>query len=255
MRLVMAELVLVLDGVGKGFRRGRRRWQVLVDVSLTVAAGEMVGVVGARGEGKTTLLEVAAGIELADEGRVLFEGRDLACCSADERAGLLGGSIAWMPRDGADDFEVLDFVGLPLAMGRGCGMREADDLAMAALKRVGVVGVARKRWGELSNWERVLVAFARGFVGGPRLMVVDDLLDGLGPRGTREAGELLLALAGELGCGVLVAASDLDALLVAHRVLCFESGTLAVMSGQTHEETNIIDLRDGRHRASRSERR
>jgi predicted ABC-type transport system involved in lysophospholipase L1 biosynthesis ATPase subunit len=242
--MVMAEsvLVLVLDGVGKGFRRGRRRWQVLVDVSLTVAAGELVGVVGARGEGKTTLLEVAAGIALADEGRVLFEGRDLACCSADERAGLLGGPVAWMPRDGADDFEVLDFVGLPLAMGRGCGMREADDLAMAALKRVGVVGAARKRWGELSNWERVLVAFARGFVGGPRLMVVDDLLDGLGPRGTREAGELLLAMAGELGCGVLVAASDLDALLVAHRVLCFESGTLTVMSGQTHQDTNIINF-------------
>jgi predicted ABC-type transport system involved in lysophospholipase L1 biosynthesis ATPase subunit len=253
-RMVMGELVLVLDGVGKGFRRGRRRWQVLVDVSLTVAAGEMVGVVGARGEGKTTLLEVAAGIELADEGSVCFQGRDLAGCSADERSGLLGDRIAWMPREGAGDFEVLDFVGLPLAMGRGRGMREADDLAMAALERVGAVDAARKRWCELSDWERVLVAFARGFVGRPSLMVVDDLLDGLGPRGTREAGELLLALAGELGCGVLVAASDLDALLVAHRVLCFERGTLAVMSGQTHDETNIVDLRDSRRRVSSSER-
>jgi predicted ABC-type transport system involved in lysophospholipase L1 biosynthesis ATPase subunit len=239
--MVMGELVLVLDGVGKGFRRGRRRWQVLVDVSLTVAAGEMVGVVGARGEGKTTLLEVAAGIESPDEGRVLFEGRDLVCCSVAERADLLGGRVAWMPREGSGDFEVLDYVGLPLAMGRGRRMREADDLGMAALERVGATGCARKRWDELSNWERVLVAFARGFVGRPVLMVVDDLLDGLGPRGTREAGELLLSLAAELGCGVLAAASDLDALLVAHRVLCFESGTLALMSGQATDD-NIIDF-------------
>jgi predicted ABC-type transport system involved in lysophospholipase L1 biosynthesis ATPase subunit len=245
----MGELVLVLVGVGKGFRRGRRRWQVLVDVSLTVASGEMVGVVGARREGKTTLLEVAAGIELADEGRVWFEGRDLALCSADERDGLLGDRVAWMDRAGADDFEVLDYVGLPLGMGRGRGMRDADDLAMAALERVGAVDCARKRWDELSNWERVLVAFARGFVGRPALMVVDDLLDGLGPRGTREAGELLLSMAGELGCGVLVAASDLEALLVADRVLCFEHGTLAVMSGQTNDD-NIIELRDGRRRGS-----
>ncbi len=249
----MGERVLVLEGVGKSFRRGRRRWRVLVDASLTVGAGEVVGVVGARGEGKTTLLEVAAGIELPDEGRVLFEGRDLACCSGAERADLLGDRIAWMPRDGAGDFEVLDFVGLPLAMGRGRGMRDADDLAMAALRRVGREDCARKRWGELSNWERVLVAFARGLVSEPALMVVDDLLDGLGPRGTREAGELLLSLAGELGCGVLVAASDLDALLVAHRVLCFEDGALVVMSGPAHDD-NIVELRDGRSRASVSER-
>ena len=112
---------------------------------------------------------------------------------------------------------------------------------MAALRRVGREDCARKRWGELSNWERVLVAFARGLVSEPALMVVDDLLDGLGPRGTREAGELLLALAEELGCGVLVAASDLDALLVAHRVLCFEDGMLAVMSGPAQDD-NIIEF-------------
>ena len=136
--MVMGERVLVLEGVGKSFRRGRRRWRVLVDASLTVGAGEVVGVVGARGEGKTTLLEVAAGIELPDEGRVVFEGRDLACCSGGERADLLGDRIAWMSRDGAGGFEVLDFVGLPLAMGRGRRMRAADDLGW---RRSGVWGV------------------------------------------------------------------------------------------------------------------
>jgi ABC-type transporter Mla maintaining outer membrane lipid asymmetry ATPase subunit MlaF len=245
----MGEPLLVFDGVGKSFRRGRRRWQVLVDVSLTVAAGEMVGVVGARGEGKTTLLEIAAGIELVDQGRVLFEGQDLACCSADERADLLGARIAWMSREAAGDFEVLDSVGLPLAMGRGWSMREVDDLARAALTRVGVLGCAGKRWDELSNWERVMVTFARGFACRPSLMVVDDLLDGLGPSGMREAGELLSSFARELPCGVLVATSDLEALLVADRVLCFEDGTLAVMSGEPDRD-NIIDLHDGRQRAS-----
>jgi predicted ABC-type transport system involved in lysophospholipase L1 biosynthesis ATPase subunit len=245
----MGELVLVLDGVGKGFRRGRRRWRVLVDASLTVAAGEIVGVVGARGEGKTALLEVAAGIEAPDTGKVWFEGQDLTCWSAEERADLLGDRIAWMHREGMGDLRVLEYVGVPLAMGRGRGMRDADDLAMAALERVGAADCAGQWWEELSNWERMLVAFARGYVCRPRLMVVDDLLDGLGARGTREAGELLLSLAGELGCGVLVGASDLEALLVAHRVLCFDEGGLAVMSDQTHT-TNIIDLRDGRRRAT-----
>jgi putative ABC transport system ATP-binding protein len=252
-RLVMGEPLLVLDGVGKCFRRGRRRWRVLVDVSLVVMAGEVVGVVGGRGEGKTTLLAVAAGIEAPDDGRVWFEGRDLACCSVEQRAGLLGDRIAWMRHEGIGELGVLEYVGVPLAMGRGFGMRDRDDLAMAALERVGARDCAKQRWEELSDWERVLVVFARGFVCRPRLMVVDDLLDGLGVRGTREAGELLLSLVDELGCGVLVAASDLEALLVAHRVLCFENGGLAVMAGQT-DATNIVDLQDGRRRVTGRER-
>ncbi len=115
----MGEVVLRLDGVGRGFRRGRRRWRVLVDVSLSVSAGEVVGVVGARGEGKTTLLEVAAGIELPDEGHVWFDGDDLTGRSAEQRAELLGGQISWMHREGMGGFRVLDYVGMPLAMGRG----------------------------------------------------------------------------------------------------------------------------------------
>jgi ABC-type transporter Mla maintaining outer membrane lipid asymmetry ATPase subunit MlaF len=244
----MAEPLLVLQGVGKCFRRGRRRWQVLADVSLTVAAGEVVGVVGGRGEGKTTLLEVAAGIQLPDVGTARFDGRDLARSSSEERAALLGDRIAWMTRESAVEFEVLDYVGLPLAMGRGLGMRAADDLAMAALERVGVPEVARRGWDELSNWEQVLVSFARGFACRPRLMLVDDLLDGLGPRGTREAGELLLSFAAELKCGVLIAASDLEAVLVAHRVLCFDGGSLAALSSV---DENIVDLRGDRRAVSR----
>ncbi len=72
----MGEL-LSLRGVGLGFRRGRGRLRVLADASLEVRAGEIVAVVGSRGEGKTTLLEVAAGILPPDEGRVRFGGVEL----------------------------------------------------------------------------------------------------------------------------------------------------------------------------------
>jgi ABC-type lipoprotein export system ATPase subunit len=231
--------VLRLDGVGRGFRRGRRSWRVLVDVSLSVSAGEVVGVVGARGQGKTTLLEVAAGIELPDEGRVWFDGVELTSRSVDERAALLGVEISWMHREGMGGFMVLDYVGLPLAMGRGRRMKAADDLAMEALGRFGVEGCARRHWDELSNWERLLVGFARGVVGRPRLMVIDDSLDGLGPRRTREASEMLSSVAQDLACGVLVAACDFDAVLMADRVLCFDgSGGLQAMSNPP----NVIDL-------------
>ena len=72
-------------------------------------------------------------------------------------------------------------------------------------------------------------------------MVVDGLLDGLGARGTREASGLLRSLMQELGCGVLLGASDLDALMGADRVLCFDGGTLTLLA-DTHENADIIDF-------------
>jgi ABC-type lipoprotein export system ATPase subunit len=249
----MAEL-LALRGVGKGYRRGGRWLRVLADVSLQVGRGEMVAVVGSRGEGKTTLLEIAAGLQLPDDGEVWLADVDLARCSDEERSRRLGSDIAWVHREGTGvKFEVVDYVGLPLAMGRGRGRRAAEGLAMDALERVGVADCAHQRWDELSNWERVLVGFARGVVGQPRLMIVDDIGDGLGMRRTREAGELLRALAGESGCGVLMSSSDLEATLIADRVWSFERGRLKLMSDQTRTKADVIDF-PGATRRSRASR-
>jgi ABC-type lipoprotein export system ATPase subunit len=139
---MMGEPLLVLDGVGKCFRRGRRRWRVLKDVSLTVAPGEVVGVLGAHGVGKSTLLQVAAGIEPPDEGSVWFGGQDLASLSVEERVELFRNQIAWMNCRGMGALKVLKYIGLPMAMGHGYSKREADDLAMEALLRVGVAQCA-----------------------------------------------------------------------------------------------------------------
>jgi predicted ABC-type transport system involved in lysophospholipase L1 biosynthesis ATPase subunit len=241
----MADL-LSLRGVSRSFRRGqgRGRLRVLVDVSLEVGRGEIVAVVGSRAEGKTTLLEVAAGIDLPDEGQVWLGDVELTGLSEEGRAELLGPDIRWVRREGTGvRFDVLDYVGLPLAVGRGHGWRQAETLALSALERVGAADCARLRWEELSNWERVLVALARGTVGRPGLLVIDDVMDGLGMRRTREAGELLCSLAGELGCGVLISASDLEAVSIADRVLCFEHGALKLMSGEASCDAEVIPLR------------
>lgn len=219
---------------------------MLADVSLDVGLGEIVAVVGSRAEGKTTLLQLAAGIDLPDSGQVWLGEVELTGLSEEGRAELLGRDIRWVRREGTGvRFDVLDYVGLPLVVGRGRGCREVRALALVALEHVGAAGCAGLSWEELSNWERVLVSFARGIVGKPRLMVIDDVMDGLGMRRTREAGELLCSLVGELRCGVLLSASDLEAVLVADRVLCFERGGLKAMSNETPYEAQVIDFPGG----------
>jgi putative ABC transport system ATP-binding protein len=236
--------LLELDGVCKSHRRGERRLRVLREVSLVLGAGEIVAIVGARYEGKTTLLKVAAGLERPDAGVVRFKGRALYELRTGERERLLGREIAWIDREGTGlPFDVLDYVALPLRVGRGIG--DVEDRAMAALERVGAAGVARRRWADLSNWERVLVALARGVAARPALMVVDDVLDGLGMSKTRQAGELLCGLVQELGCGVLMSASDPEAALVADREWSFENGALKLMAGDAGASAEVIEFPRG----------
>ncbi|HWX44768.1 MAG TPA: ATP-binding cassette domain-containing protein [Solirubrobacteraceae bacterium] len=241
----MGEL-LALRGVCKGYMRGERTMRVLTNASLELAAGEVVAVVGSRSEGKTTLLKIAAGIETPDAGEVWLGNMDLARCGEQERTRLLGAEIAWAHREGTGvKFRVLDYVGLPLAIGRGHGHREARDLAMETLERVGAAGCAEQRWADLSNWERLLVGFARGIACSPRLLVVDDLMDGFGMRRTREAGELLLTLVAERGCGVLMSSCDLEAALIADRVWSLERGRLTKLSEPTKGLADVIDFPSG----------
>jgi predicted ABC-type transport system involved in lysophospholipase L1 biosynthesis ATPase subunit len=245
--LLVAEL-LGVEGVWKGYSRGGHWAGVLSGVSFEVGCGEVVAVVGSRLGGKSTLLRVAAGMERADQGSVWLGDQLLGGMGDRLRARLLGHEIVWVDRDGPElGLEVSKFVGWPLAL-HGRGRRGADQLAARALERVGAQACAGRRWGELSNWQRVLVGLARAFAGAPRLVVIDDLLDALGGKGTEEASDLLRSLVeeSEHRCGVLMSATDVESAMFADRMLSLtRTGTLKAMSGESRGEANVIQFPGG----------
>jgi ABC-type lipoprotein export system ATPase subunit len=223
--------LLQLDGVCKAYERGERRLRVLANLSLEVHAGEVAAVVGSRGEGKTTLLQIAAGIERPDRGVVRFDGMDLPSISDRRRSELLGGTITWITRDGPGlRLQIRDGVAMPLAIGRRKRSREIFEAVEDALERVGASDCAQRLWGELSNWEQVLVGFARVIVARPRLLVLDDMLEGLSIGRLREAAGWLRTLTDELGCAVLMSASDVEGTFAADRVWSLVGGGLEQMS-------------------------
>jgi putative ABC transport system ATP-binding protein len=235
--------VLSVGGVWKGYSRGGQWTGVLAGVSFELARGEVVAVVGSRLEGKTTLLKIAAGMERPDQGSVSLDGRELTGLRDRSRTRLLGHEIVWIDRDGPElAVEVSRFVGWPLAL-HGHGRRHAERVAAQALERVGAGECLGRRWGELSNWQRVLVGLARAFAGSPRVVVIDDLLDALGGRATEEASDLLRSLVeeSEPRCGVLMSASDMESAMFADRVWSLtRKGTLKLLSGQPSDDANII---------------
>ena len=233
----------LFDGVWKGYSRGGGWTQVLAGISLEVRRGEIAAVTGGRLAGKTTVLKIAAGLERPDRGSVRLGDEDLAALKDRQRSKLLGREIVWIDRNGPHlKLEVSKFVGWPLTL-HGTGRRQVEQMAARALERVGAQECMGRRWGELSTWQQVLVGLARAFVGDPRLIVVDDLLDALGEPDTEQASDLLRSLleAPETRCGVLMSASDADSAIYADKIWTITSKhTLKPLAGQ---EGNVIPLR------------
>jgi len=227
-----------------GLSRGRGgRWlQVLNGVSFDVQLGEVVGIVGARLSGKTTLLRIAAGLAAPEAGSVRLGSLELTDLSERKRAELRGGRLRWVCRAGmAQSLVAAKVVGWPLVQDRG--RRETERRAAQMLERVGAASCAGQRWDDLSPWEQVLVGLARGFVGEPEIIVIDDLLDALGSPRTEEASDLLRSLIEEAGrrCAVLMSASDRDSVVLADRVWSLEQGgKLIPTAGHSRPNADIL---------------
>ncbi len=243
----MSEL-LRLQGVSKRYRRGAAQLRVLDGVSLELAAGELACVLASRGQGKTTLLRIAAGMTQPDEGRVLLEGREITGLSDSALSALLGSQIAWAGASGPGmPMRMLDYVAMPLLVRarrgwrrRHAAKRDAYAKAGLALERVGAIGSAEQQWDQMSDWERALVEIAQAMAPEPRLLLVDDLTDTLGIRETDELCALIRDLCRERGIGVLQAVSDGQAALLADRILTLSAGALT--QAPQPDAANVIEL-------------
>jgi len=162
---------LALEGVAVAL--GGRA--VLAGVDLTVAPGEVVGLLGRNGAGKTTLLRVAAGTLRPDAGRVLLGGTPLAAIDRRTRAR----TAALVPQDTQVPFPFS--AAEVVLMGRTphlgfLGFESARDLAVAerALARMGIAALADRNVQELSGGERQLVVVARALAQEPELLLLDE---------------------------------------------------------------------------------
>lgn len=219
--------MLSLTGVTKRYVRGVREVTVLNDVSLHLEPGDFACVLGGRGEGKTTLLEIAAGYRRPDEGRVLFAGKDIGTASDRVRSRLHRSEIACVMNRSVPVVHgetVLKHVALPLMAG-GSGVKESQHMAAAMIERVGMADFIDARVSDLADWERARVALAQACVRGPRLLIADELTDTLDLIERSAVLALLQGFARE-GVGILITAADAHGSVGCSRLLALSGGRL-----------------------------
>jgi branched-chain amino acid transport system ATP-binding protein len=213
----------MLELVDLSVSYGERR--ALEGVSLTVAEGEIVTLLGANGSGKSTTLRAISGLVRPRRGRILYRGQDLARRRPDA---IVAAGIAHVPegREIFPDFSVREnlLVGAHTASGREVAPRlqAAWELFPALRER------QAQRAGTLSGGEQQMLAIARGLMAGPRLLLLDEPSLGLAPRLTREIFRVIRRINAAGVTVLLVEQNARGALAVARRGYVLETGRVAV---------------------------
>jgi ABC-type lipoprotein export system ATPase subunit len=226
--------LLRFEEVSKAYTDGRRRNVVLERASFAVHRGDRVGVLGARRTGKSTLLRLAAGLEAPDEGRVLFDGADLARMPARRRDRLLRRRIGllvsdnWWPAKGE---RVVDLVALPL-VSDGATMHEAHRRARRTLNQAGATEWADDLAASLAVGERLRAMLARALVREPDLLLVDEPAMVPSPRERSEFYELMRACAHDHRTTLVVASEDSEAVRGTDVLISIGDGELVRTGGE-----------------------
>jgi putative ABC transport system ATP-binding protein len=220
----------MLEAVQKTYRRRKVSVTVLRDVNLEVTGGEMVCITGRSGVGKTTLLQLVAGLDRATGGTVKVAGRDLGELGdrdlAAHRAQLVG--FVFQSFNLLEHLTVGENVMLPAAFRRS-GRTRAWRRALEALEWVGLAGRAEGLPSQLSGGERQRVALARAAFARPALLICDEVTGNLDRETGGEVARLIHWLCRDEGTAVLAATHDPVLVRGSDRVLKLAQGRLGLV--------------------------
>jgi len=226
----LTEAIIQLRDVSLTLGQGASRVEVLKGVSLDVAAGEAVGVVGPSGSGKSTLLMVLAGLERVDSGTVRIAGEKLDGKSEDAIASFRGRNIGIVFQSFhlIPNMTALENVAVPLEL---AGAADPFGIAARELAAVGLSDRITHYPGELSGGEQQRVAIARALAPSPGILVADEPTGNLDQATGRQVADLLFAKAAERGMTLVLVTHDPALAARCSRQVAMRSGRIEAAVG------------------------
>jgi putative ABC transport system ATP-binding protein len=231
-----AEDAVMLGGVNLSLGRGAARVHILRNVSLHIANGEAVALLGPSGSGKSTLLMVMTGLERPDTGSVVVAGHDLCALDEDGLARFRGArvGIVFQAFHLIPTMTALENVSVPLEL---AGVRDAARRAERELAAVGLAARLDHYPAELSGGEQQRVALARALAPAPAIIVADEPTGNLDEATGRDIIELLFRGHRERGMTLVLVTHDSELAARCDRVLHMHSGRLLASSSTIEQRT------------------
>jgi putative ABC transport system ATP-binding protein len=238
----MTEPTLLVDDVTRTHGTGDTAVHALDGVSLTIHPGELVAVMGPSGSGKSSLLNVAGGLDRPTSGRVVVAGEDLTTMSPRQLAELRRRKVGFVFQDYnlIPSLTAAENVGLPLEFD-GVRTRQARKQARAALELMGLDDLADRYPDAMSGGQQQRVAIARALVGSRRLVMADEPTGALDTHTGEEVLRVLRKRCDDGASGLLVTHEARHAAW-ADRVVFIRDG---VIVDTTHDASRVEDLLAG----------
>ena len=198
---------------------------ILKDISLTIDAGETVGILGPSGAGKTSLLMILAGLETLSSGRITLDGTDITGLDEDRLAALRRDlvGIVFQAFRLIPSLTALQNVAIPLEL---AGRDNAADMAAAALRSVGLEHRLSHLPDQMSGGEQQRVAIARAMVAKPRILLADEPTGNLDSVTSEKVIASLFKSAADANAALVLVTHDADLAAQCSRVLHIEDGVI-----------------------------
>lgn len=221
------ESVVQLTSVEKSYALGRLLVRAVDNVTLDIAAGELVALAGPSGSGKTTLLNLIGCIDKPDQGQVVIDGIDVTAVPlhrlARTRAEVLG--FVFQTFNLVPVLTAWENVEYPLLL-RGMSKRDRHTRVAQWLEQVGILAQARQRPDQLSGGQRQRVAIARAMAGEPKLVIADEPTANLDSENAARILDLMRDINARTGCTFVFATHDPAVISRVQRVVRVRDGRI-----------------------------
>jgi lipoprotein-releasing system ATP-binding protein len=223
----MSSPVLSLRGITRTYSTGQGDLTVLRGVDLDILPGELVGLIGPSGSGKSSLLHAAGLLERPTSGEVHIDGEDVSGLDERARTRLRLSRIGFVYQFHhlLAEFDARDNVALPM---RIAGYSEADSRARAEVA-LGALGLSERTLhqpAQMSGGEQQRVALARALANSPRLLLADEPTGNLDPATSQTVFEALQKLVKDTGVAALIATHNMELAGHMDRVFALKDGQL-----------------------------
>lgn len=228
-----------VKNVRKVYRMGDEKVVALDDVSIDIERGEILCIVGTSGSGKSTFLNMLAGLEKPTKGEIYVGGIPIHSLNEEKitlfrqkNIGFIFQAYHLLPM-----LTALENISLPLIF-RGVDKKLRDPMAIELMNAVGLAGFEKRKPGRMSGGQQQRVGIARALAGNPKLIFADEPTGNLDTATSKEVLQLMTDMVRKHNQTLIIVTHDHSIAAFADRVITIEDGRIIHMEDRRQDQTN-----------------